>query len=194
MDLESEASTAGTPRGQLVQRQDSFSSVSPIGRQDSLDSLDSRDSKTVLKRKASFETPSPKKRLFEEGSNPVRVRQLEQLKKTIDKDSPAYYGLDYLWGKTPEREAQPGLKPDTASERQRKQQEQKMQSLQNRASQAVEELGLPASRKSSQTEKGRKAARQPEQSQASADFAETQSRRASQGQAWHDGGARQACH
>ncbi|CAE7943816.1 unnamed protein product, partial [Symbiodinium sp. KB8] len=142
VDLESEASTAGTPRGQLVQRQDSLSSLSPIGRQDSLDSLDSRDSKTGLKRKASFETPSPKKRVFEEGSNPVQVRQLEQLKKTIEKDSPAYYWLDYLWGKTPEREAQPGLKPDTASERQRKQQEQKMQSLQARASQAVVELGL----------------------------------------------------
>ena len=106
MDLESpEASTVGTPREQLAQRRDSFSSVGAIDRQDSLDSLDSQDSKTGLKRKASFETPSPKKRLFEEGSNPVRVRQLEQLKKTIDKDSPAYYRLDYLWGTTPAREA-----------------------------------------------------------------------------------------
>ena len=116
-----EASTAGTPRGQLVQRQDSFSSLSPVGRQDSrdsLDSLDSQDRKTGLKRKASFETPSPKKRLFEEGSQALQVRQIEQLKKTIEKDSPAYYRLDYLWGKTPEKEAQPGLKPDTASQRQ----------------------------------------------------------------------------
>ncbi|CAE7855117.1 unnamed protein product, partial [Symbiodinium necroappetens] len=110
VDLESEASTAGTPRG--------------------------------LKRKASFQTPSPKKRLFEEGSQALQVRQIEQLKKTIEKDSPAYYRLDYLWGKTPEKEAQPGLKPDTASQRQQKQQEQNRQSLEARASQAVEELGL----------------------------------------------------
>ena len=142
VDLESEASTAGTPRGQLAQRQDSFSSLSPVGRQDSLDSLDSQDSKTGLKRKASFQTPSPKKRLFEEGSQAVQARQIEQLKKTMEKDSPTYYRLDYLWGKTPEREAQPGLKPDTATERQQKQQEQNRQSLEARASQAVEELGL----------------------------------------------------
>ena len=72
----------------------------------------------------------------------MQVRQIEQLKKTIEKDSPAYYRLDYLWGKTPEKEAQPGLKPDTASQRQQKQQEQNRQSLEARASQAVEELGL----------------------------------------------------
>lgn len=98
-----------------------------------------------VKRSGSFETPSPKKRLFEDspaGSHPVRVRQIEELKKTLDKDSPAYYRLDYLWGKAGEKEAKPGLKPDTASERQQRQQAEKMQSLQDRASKAVEQLGL----------------------------------------------------
>ncbi|CAE7232296.1 unnamed protein product [Symbiodinium sp. CCMP2592] len=51
-------------------------------------------------------------------------------------------GLDYLWGKAAEAEAKPGLSPDTASDRQKQQQAENMQNLQQKASQAVEKLEL----------------------------------------------------
>ncbi|CAE6938002.1 unnamed protein product [Symbiodinium sp. CCMP2592] len=120
-----------------------------------------------VKRQASFHTPSPKKRLFSPDSkgrdsqspgsqspgsqspssqspdsNPVQKRKIEQLKKTLGQGSPVYYRLDYLWGKAAEAEAKPGLSPDTASDRQKQQQAENLQNLQQKASQAVEKLGL----------------------------------------------------
>ncbi|CAE7504265.1 unnamed protein product [Symbiodinium natans] len=152
------AETGQRARVQLVARQDSLSSLeSPstdgkLVRQDSFDTPDSSTAATPataggagVKRVGSFDTPPPKKRLFESpDSDPsaVRSRQVEHLKKSLDKDSPVYYSLDYLWGKARKPEAQADLKPDTATERQQKQQEQRMQDLQERAKQAAERLDL----------------------------------------------------
>ncbi|CAE7627376.1 unnamed protein product [Symbiodinium sp. CCMP2592] len=138
-----------------------------VCRQSSQDSLDSSQTARGVKRQASFHTPSPKKRLFSPDSkggdsqspgsqspgsqsrgsqspdsNPVQKRKIEQLKKTLGQGSPVYYRLDYLWGKAAEAEAKPGLSPDTASDRQKQQQAENLQNLQEKASQAVEKLGL----------------------------------------------------
>ncbi|CAE7738226.1 unnamed protein product [Symbiodinium sp. CCMP2592] len=138
-----------------------------VCRQSSQDSLDSSQTARGVKRQASFHTPSPKKRLFSPDSkgrdsqspgsqspgsqspssqspdsNPVQKRKIEQLKKTLGQGSPVYYRLDYLWGKAAEAEAKPGLSPDTASDRQKQQQAENLQNLQQKASQAEEKLGL----------------------------------------------------
>ena len=57
-------------------------------------------------------------------------------------DVPVFYRIDHLWGKTPEKAAQPGLKPDTFLERQEQEKKEKLQEVEDRARQTVERFGM----------------------------------------------------
>ena len=77
------------------------------------------------------------------------------------KGPPVYYRLDFLWGKTPEKEAKPGLSPDTYREREDRLQQEGIEKVEQKAKEVASSLGMagavvPASRNKGGRPKGRK--------------------------------------
>ena len=114
-----------------------------------------------LKKGSSFETlAAVKKRLFE-----TLRRQPSQQEKlgfgAAAKNFPIYYRLDYLWGRTPEKQAKPGLSPDTYNEREDRLQQEGLQQVEQQAKEVASSPGMagavvPVSRNKGGRPKGRK--------------------------------------
>ena len=99
-----------------------------------------------VKRGSSFDTPAVKRRLFESPQTEdslARQRSLGVLKDSLSStEVPVFYRLDYLWGKTPEKQAKPGLTPDSHAEREARLKAESLQKVEERAKEAVTKLGM----------------------------------------------------
>ena len=127
-------------------------------------SLDS-ERQSGLKRGSSFETPAGvKRKLFEAPEPGDSLAVLKESLGGAAKGLPVYYRLDDLWGKTPEKEAKPGLSADNYREREDKLQQEGLEKVEQKAKEVAKSLGMggavvPASKNFRTREAGRKAER-----------------------------------
>ena len=100
-----------------------------------------------MKRQSSFETPPSKVRAVSSPSQGQAAvtppsQQMVPVQQSMGRGKPVFYRLDYLFGKTPDKQASPGLSGQQARQREEQAAEERRQEAEEEARAALARHGM----------------------------------------------------